>query len=76
MSKRKTVIFLICFAAAFLITFIILNLFVFRVKLSFNIDPMYFISASLRKMMPLKLSISSAAGIITGFIGLKIDKET
>ena len=76
MNKRKFALFLVCFVAVFLITFIILNLFVFRVKLSFRIDPMYFISASLEKMMPLKLLISSAAGLIAGFIGLKIEKTT
>lgn len=76
MNKRKSIIFVICFAAAFLIMFTILNLFVFRVKLSFNVNPMYFISESLKKMIPLKLLISSAAGLITGFIGLKINKET
>lgn len=75
MNIRKFTVFLICFITIFLITFIILNLFVFRVKLSFQIDPMYFISASLEKMMPLKLLISSAAGMITGLIGLKINKE-
>lgn len=76
MSKRKTVIFIICFLAAFITAFIILNLLVFRVKLSFRIDPIYFISASLEKMLPLKLLISTAAGLIAGFIGLKIEKTT
>lgn len=72
MNTKRLGLFILTFAAVFALMFIILNLFVFRVKLSFNIEPMYFITASLKKMPLIKIAISSAAGLIAGGVYLKL----
>lgn len=75
MKTKKTLIFLICFAATFSAMFVILSFFVFSVKLSFWVSPLYFITESLKKAAGVKFSVSFAAGAIAATAGVKITKK-